>query len=758
MSPSSNSTWRMRPLPAAKARSVTTRPFRRDLDEPLACQLRERHRGAARQPMAEGNGPAGGPRASTCRPAGPPAGPCGGRPTIAGGRGGLRARRPLGPRCPAVRARRARPDARHRTHQAAAPGRNPLPRWSCMIPSRTVPRRPPRDLVGDVARRLRGGERGECLGQHLGARLGQLDPARGAPQQGDAELRLEIADRRGDPPTARNVEPLGGAREAALLRDGDGERPRDDRSSTFTAGILSHSAIDRSTNQRCWRCISAPGGPMPRTLLPAHHADRRCHGRRLLGVHLSRSPAIMSQSTSSQPAVRDLHRPRRSLALHDHARLRGVRRRRGRQPRFSPDISRLHGRRRVPCCPRWRRRSSARRPPPPRARTSAQALFLGRILNGIAIGAVRRPRPRPPRRAARDTAPALSAARRTAGRHDGQPRRHPNRPADPTAPWRSGSARRSSFPTPSPRRAVVAGLVAVALSPEDEGAYIAAAALPRPARGGATRRARPLLRGGTRRLPRLLDARLSLPVWRARSSPAPCTRPRTCLPAPRSSQRSLRVSSPRSAPADGAWAHTLHSRGDGADLPPAWPPSSSLGLARDTEPGAVSRRFGAVAGRWRGRAGGKAIQGHAHHRRGDCHRRRPSRGGLAGLFLARYVGLSIPVIGEIGLALQVTELPRMPCSVSLCSSVLAIAAAAPTLLGHAHHGRDRAEALRVAAAVLPLTVRALSGAGRRATRPARRRGDGAQRILISSKTVLAFLVPERMCGALADHAGSTDWA
>ncbi len=62
---------------------------------------------------------------------------------------------------------------------------------------------------------------------------------------------------------------------------------------------------------------------------------------------------------------------------------------------------------------------------------------------------------------------------------------------------------------------------------------------------------------------------------------------------------------------------------------------------------------------------------------------------LAGLFLAGYVGLSIPVIG-VGLALQVGSTKDALLGFALLVT-LAIAAAAPTLLGHARPGREPAE-------------------------------------------------------------------
>ncbi len=62
---------------------------------------------------------------------------------------------------------------------------------------------------------------------------------------------------------------------------------------------------------------------------------------------------------------------------------------------------------------------------------------------------------------------------------------------------------------------------------------------------------------------------------------------------------------------------------------------------------------------------------------------------LAGLFLAGYVGLSVPVIG-VGLALQVTNTKDALLGFALLV-VLAIAAAAPTLLGRTRPGRERAE-------------------------------------------------------------------
>lgn len=61
---------------------------------------------------------------------------------------------------------------------------------------------------------------------------------------------------------------------------------------------------------------------------------------------------------------------------------------------------------------------------------------------------------------------------------------------------------------------------------------------------------------------------------------------------------------------------------------------------------------------------------------------------LAGLFLAGYLGLSVPVIG-VGLALQVTNTKDALLGFALLV-VLAVAAAAPTLLGGARRGRDEA--------------------------------------------------------------------
>lgn len=61
---------------------------------------------------------------------------------------------------------------------------------------------------------------------------------------------------------------------------------------------------------------------------------------------------------------------------------------------------------------------------------------------------------------------------------------------------------------------------------------------------------------------------------------------------------------------------------------------------------------------------------------------------LAGLFLAGYVGLSVPVIG-VGLALQATNTKDALLGFALLV-VLAVAAAAPTLLGRAPRRRDEA--------------------------------------------------------------------
>ncbi len=104
-------------------------------------------------------------------------------------------------------------------------------------------------------------------------------------------------------------------------------------------------------------------------------------------------------------------------------------------------------------------------------------------------------------------------------------------------------------------------------------------------------------------------------------------------------------------------------------------------LAPDAEPGAVPPRR---RGRGRGRRG--ALQGHPHHRRGDRHRRRPRRGARRPLFLAGYVGLSVPVIG-VGLALQITDTKDALLGFAVLV-VLAVAAAAPTLLGRAPRGRE----------------------------------------------------------------------
>ena len=89
-----------------------------------------------------------------------------------------------------------------------------------MIPTRIVPRSPPRTsstACADVRGRR---QRGARLVEQRAARVGQLDAVRRAVEERDAPLALQVADRRRDG-GLDDVQAIGGARERALLGDGD---------------------------------------------------------------------------------------------------------------------------------------------------------------------------------------------------------------------------------------------------------------------------------------------------------------------------------------------------------------------------------------------------------------------------------------------------------------------------------------------------------------------------------------------------------